>query len=259
MDPRVKYSHYERLIRHAKILLPTLDRIVPAAAVVAEGRMLTSNQREQLELDCALMCAVHQRLDPQHSDSLFSIVVAEDSPEALFVRSAIGGGLNNLLLPFYAFASMRDDSEFAEDIKRQVLHPYFRLYNDIRRFHDDRTSTGADIRIGGDNAHKAAAYYKTAPFPADLVGISEVVYGLVFSALLLSGGEREFSADFTARAEGERGFIEVENTDGVFASYLKEMIDKPEAQPTFLNAAFAAGMSVHGTTISVPFRVARIV
>lgn len=254
MDPKVKYSHYERLIGITRELLPALERIVPAAAVVAKEQTLSTNRQGQLADDLALMQAAKRRLD-----GLFSKVVREDSPEGLFVRSAIGGGINNLLGTFVTFDQFRDDPGFAEFVERQPLHPCFRLYHDSRRFYDDRhTSTGADITIGGDNGHKAAAYYRETPFPADVAQVSETVYGLVFSALLFSDGQQGFSLDFTARAEGEKGFIEVENADGVFSDHLSGMIGKPDVQPTYLKQAFAAGMGVHGTTISVPFQVARM-
>lgn len=256
MDPKVKYNNYERLMGHARVLLPTLDRIAQAASVVAKGRTLSSNQQGQLADDLTLMRAAQQRFE-----GLKLKVAGKDSPEALFIRSAIGGGLNNLLHPFYIFSDLQDDPEFARYIKRQVLHPYFRLYNDIQRFDNDATSTGADITIGGDNATAADAYYKTAPMPvdiADVVRISEAVYGLVFSALLLADGGQGFSLDFTSRAEGDQGFIEVENADGVFADHVSGMVGRPKMQPTFLEQAFAAGMSVHDTTIRIPFTVARI-
>lgn len=98
MDPKVKYSHCESLIGHARILLPALDRIVPAAAIVAKKQSLSTNQQEQLADDFELMRSAKQRLD-----RLFSKVARGDSPEAFFVRSAIGGGIINLIGTFIAF------------------------------------------------------------------------------------------------------------------------------------------------------------
>lgn len=239
---------------YTRILLPTLDRIVPAAAIVAKEQKLSTNQREQLVDDIALMRRATQKLK-----ELYPGVAGIDSPEAFFVRAAVGGGLNNFQATFHVFADMRDDLEVAGDVNRQILHPYLRLYGDLMSLQNDNyTSTAAKITIGGDDAHIAEAYYKTAPLPADIVEVSEAVYGLVFSALLLSAGDQEtgqqeISLDFTSRAKGETGFIEVENVDGVFAGHLSAMVGKPKMQPTFLEQAFAAGMSVRGTIIRVPF------
>ena len=255
MDPKVKYDHYEKLIGIARELLPTLDRIVPAAAIVAKEQTLSTDQQGQLKADIEIMEECGRALNVLQSG-----LSGTDTQEALFVRAVVRGGLNNLLLTFYGFANFQNDPEYAGDVKRKILHPYLRLYSDIQSLRNDSyTKTRAIITIDGEDEQIAGAYYKTAPLPDKLPETSEAVYGLVFSALLLSGGEREISLNFTARAEGVRGFLEIENKDGIFANHLSAMIDKPEMQPTFLEQVFAAGMNVHGTTIRVPFQIARMV
>ena len=243
-----------------RTLLPTLDRIVPAAAIVAKEQTLSTFQREQLAADIKLMYGATQKLK-----ELYPGVAGIDSPEALFVRASVSGGLTNFQASFHGFADMVDDPGAAGAVNRQILHPYNRLYGDLRSLQNDSyASTGVTITIAGDDASIANAYYKTAPYPADIVGVSEAVYGLVFSALLLSAGKEgagqlAISLDFTARKDCHRGFLEIENRDRFFADYLERMIGKFEMQPTFLEQAFAAGLSVHGTTIRVPFQIARMV
>lgn len=254
MYPGIKYGNFERFIGVSKALLLALDRIVPAAEIIAQGRKLTSGQRSQLDLDCDLMRSVKNRFNGR--DGLFQKVSGEHSPEALFVRSAIGGGINNTLSTFIVFDQSRDQPGSAQLVERRLLHPYHRLYDDIRRFHEDDVYTGADITIDGDRTEKVAAYYKKTPLPADMALVSEVVYSLVFSALLLSGGEREFSLDFTMQSAGDKALIVIENRDEVFAEHIQGMIGRPRTMPSFLESAFKAGMNVHDTGILVPFDVA---
>jgi len=252
MDPRVKYQNYEKLIGITKQLLPALERIVPAAKIVAEGRHLTSEQQEEMHRNFEIMHEAKKGLD-----ELYAGVVRVDSPEAVFVSSTIRGGHNNCAIAFHTFAYMPDDSEMAQDVDLQKLHPYHRLYSDMTSL--ARDVPALRITVAGDNAERANAYYKTAPYPAAVIWASKAVYALVFSGLLLAADGKEVSLDFTAGADGKDGYLNVDNSDGCLADRLKGMIVRPHTRPSFLEPVFVSGMNVQGTSIAVPFRVARIV
>lgn len=256
LNPNAEYAHYDRLMEITRELLPALDGIASDAAIIASEQVLDVEGGERLTANIEAMDRAWGSLDELNSG-----VVDRTFPEGLVVCAAIRGGFSSLLLVPRLFADNRNDPEVADIIDRQSLHPFYRLYSgQVSLRNMGRQAALVNITIDGDYAERGRDYYKKLPMPTDIVEASEVVYGLVFSALLLSAGERNISLNFKARVDdGDKQWVmEVENSDGIVAGALSSIASDVNLQPSFLRQTFAAGLSVHGSMIQFSFRAATI-